>query len=155
MNVRCCLPLCLGALLCACPAHAPDDLAPGEVPMCRATPPPAGVPAVRVQVASNGDANPTLCVIRSGTEVIWEKRGASPFMLKFKQVPGVPVAGWRPGEPGRFTITDSSKQFPSSGVGSDQEVRLQIKEVTAAEDIDYCVATAVDCVDPGIRILPR
>jgi len=158
MRIRPCLPLSAAVLLAACINSPPHDGAVSPdptIPMCRSTPPPAGVTQVRVQVAANGDANPTLCTIFSGTDVVWEQRGTTPFMLKFKQSPGVPTAGWRPGEPGRFRIDDASRQFPSSSSGADQEVKLHIKTVTVAETIDYCVATEIDCVDPGIKILPR
>lgn len=158
MRIRSYLPLSAAVLLAACLNSPPHDGAvtpDATIPICRSTPPPAGVTQVMVQVAANGDANPTLCTIFSGTDVVWEKRGTTPFMLKFKQSPGEPSAGWAPGEPGRFLVVDTSRQFPSSGSGAEQEVKLHIKTVTVIETIDYCVATTVDCVDPGIKILPR
>jgi len=139
-------------LLVACGGSSPPAVA--EAPICTANAPPVGVTQVRVVVASDGSARPVLCTIRSGTEVVWELRGA-PFMLKFKAVPGHAAPDWTRGELRRFTVDDPNLQFPSSAHGANQEVRLITKQVSAEETIGYCVAVSTSCPDPGIKIVPR
>jgi len=112
---------------------------------------------VRLVVFADGGTKPAQCTVRSGMEVLWETPAGteSPFLLRFKQAPGVAAPGWAAGEPGRFLIDDPSKQFPSRRDGDRQQVRLVAKAVVLPEDIGYCVAMGVTCPDPGIKILPN
>lgn len=152
MRMSTCLSASGCLLLVACASPTPSVGA--EPPPCTASVPPVGVTQVRVVIASDGSARPALCTVRSGTEVIWELRGA-PFMLKFKAVPGHAAQGWARGDARRFTVDDPNLQFPSSPVGADQEVRLITKDVMVEESIGYCVALSTSCPDPGIKIVPR
>lgn len=155
MKMHPALPLSL-LLLSACASnHQP--IAPDPIALCSATAPAAGVTTVRVVVFADGATKPAQCTVRSGMEVLWETQAGteSPFLLRFKQVPGVAAPGWMAGEPGRFRIDDPSRQFPSRRDGDRQQVRLIAKTVMLAEDIGYCVAMGVTCPDPGIKILPN
>jgi len=139
-------------LLVACTSPVPS--AGAEAPICTATVPPVGVTRVRVVVASDGSARPPQCTVRSGTEVVWELRGA-PFMLKFKAVPGHAAPDWARGQRRGFSVEDPNLQFPSSPFGANEEVRLITKDVSVEEQIGYCVALSTTCPDPGIKIVPR
>jgi len=155
MKMRRVVPLSL-LLLSACSSHE-TAVPPDPVVMCSSSAPPATATTVRVVVFADGSTKPAQCTVRSGMEVLWETQAgtASPFLLRFKQVPGVAAPGWTAGEPGRFLIDDPSKQFPSRRDGDRQQVRLVTKTVVLAEDIGYCVAMGVTCTDPGIKILPN
>lgn len=144
--------LVIGCLLLV--ACSPVPSVGADAPICTATVPPLGVARVRVVIASDGTTRPPLCTVRSGTEVVWELRGA-PFMLKFKAVPGHAAPNWARGELRRFSVDDPNLQFPSSAFGSNQEVRLITKDVSVEESIGYCVALSTTCPDPGIKIVPR
>jgi len=148
--------IAMATLLAACGDVPPDKPLDPLPPMCTDVAPPITVKVVRVSIDAAGQTTPANCVVRSRQEVVWEGPSASQlFMLRFEASPGGAAPNWVRGAAGSFRMADASREFPSSLEGGRQRVRIRMKDVSVAEDIPYCVALEVTCVDPGIRIQPR
>ncbi len=159
MRIRSCLPLSAAVLLAACfnsPAHDGAVTADATIPML-----PVDAAAGRCHPGHGPGrrqwrCEPDLGTIFSGTDVVWEKRGTTPFMLKFKQSPGAPSAGWAPGEPGRFLVVDTSQAVSFERLGRRPGGQAAHQDGDGPPRPSTTgVATTVDGVDPGIKILPQ
>ncbi len=135
----------LGSLVACCPVR--PDVASG-VPCTDQTPGP-GVRLVYVDVGfSAGVPNvpPGLCVVRSGTAVMWRTpmHDLTAFELTFAQPPGSGPSG-----------SDSGTQFFSAPQEDRQQVTIIAKTVTVETTISYDIAVDGVRADPGIKIMPR
>jgi hypothetical protein len=133
----------LGSVV-ACAMQQTSPAQPGGAPMCADQLPPRPVKLVYVDVApgANGPViTPELCVVRSGTQVVWRKAADAQeaFELSFVEPPGDTPA----------------KQFISRPVGNGQEVLITAKQVTVASEIAYDARIGATHIDPGIKIMPR
>lgn len=126
----------------ACAAHQTSPSV--DPPQCTDQLPARNVKLVYVEVAP-GTAGPVitpeLCVVRSGTQVVWRKSVdlLEPFELSFTEAPGEAPA----------------KQFISRPIGDRQEVLITAKPVTVASEINYDARIGASHIDPGIKIMPR
>lgn len=117
---------------------------PGEAPMCTDQLPARTVKLVYVDVAPGAAGpvvTPELCVVRSGTQVVWRAAADAQqsFELMFAEPPG----------------DTSARQFISRPVGNGQQVLITARQVTAASEIGYDVRIGAAHIDPGIKIMPR
>ncbi|KRG44153.1 hypothetical protein ARC78_06255 [Stenotrophomonas pictorum JCM 9942] len=115
-----------------------------EPPLCTDQLPPRAVKLVYVDVApgvAGPVVTPELCVVRSGTQVVWRKSADAQesFELTFAEAPGGTAA----------------TQFLSRPVGNRQEVLITAKPVTSTSEIPYDARIGVSRIDPGIKIVPR
>lgn len=152
MNNRTWLYVAVLGSMVGCAALPTSSTSPREPAKCTEQLPAWGVTRVYIDVAAGAgtpQVSPELCVVRSGTEVLWrtEVKVQEPFELDFAESPGAPPAQHMPGEP-------AQKQFRSTRTGDRQEVVIIAKPVTVASEIRYDVRIGPFRGDPGIKIMP-
>lgn len=116
---------------------------------CTDQPPAPGVRLVYVDIgfsAGTPTVPPALCVVRSGTSVMWRTpvRDLTAFELTFAQPPGSGPSG-----------SGSDTQFFSAPQGDRQQVTIIAKTVTVETTISYDITVDGSRIDPGIKIMPR
>lgn len=137
-----CVVLAAGIGACATSA-APQS---GDVAPCTASLPARIVKLVYVEVTQGPGGpviTPDLCVVRSGTQVLWRTApdALDPFALSFADPPGA-------GSP-------TQKDFASQRMGRRQEVMITAKQVSSGSEIKYEARFGLTHIDPGIKIMPQ
>lgn len=152
MNCRMWLYVAVSVGSAACAAQLSASVPPGESVQCTDRLPVRIVKLVHVDVVPGPDGPiiiPELCVVRSGTQVVWRTADGvlEPFELAFADSPGTPTE--------LRTPETGQKDFASKRMGRRQEVLIIAKPVTAESLISYDVRIGTSHIDPGIKIMPR
>ncbi|WP_305805828.1 hypothetical protein [Stenotrophomonas sp. YIM B06876] len=154
MSYRYWIAVALLGSITGCAAPRPSQADAGAAPACSDQLPKKGVSRVYVDIdlsAGTPVASAPLCVVRSGTEVVWRTRKDElvAFELDFAESPGRAI------NLSRALRTMADTRFHSSRSGDRQQLAITTRQVTQETLISYDIRTSAGGVDPGIKIVPQ